>query len=343
MNRKNEHIKYAFSQDFIENDFDKVRFVHQAISPISLTEVNLNTSFCNINFSYPFFINAMTGGTEKAQEINDKLSKLAKEFNFPIASGSLSIALKDPKVSNSFTTLRKNYPDGIIMANLGADKTSLDALIAIDILKANIMQIHLNQVQELIMPEGERDFKNWQENIADIVQNIDIPVIVKEVGFGMSRKTFEILTSLNVKTVDVSGKGGTNFARIENQRRQTPMTYLNDWGLSTVESLLESSNFKDLEILASGGIRQPLDVAKALALGAKAVGMSSYFLKLVMNHSLSEAIEKVEEFILELKTIMTLLGTKTIAELTNTEIILDESLLSFMRQRKIDKKILQKR
>lgn len=343
VNRKNDHIKYALSQDFIENDFDKVRFVHQAISPISLTEVNLNTSFCNINFPYPFFINAMTGGTEKAQEINDKLAKLAREFNLPIASGSLSIALKDPRVSNSFTILRQNHPDGIIMANLGADKTFSDALIAKDLLKADIMQIHLNQVQELIMPEGERDFKNWQENIADIVKNVNLPVIVKEVGFGMSRKTFEILKSLNVKTIDVSGKGGTNFAKIENLRRQTPMTYLNDWGLSTVESLLEASNFKDLEILASGGIRHPLDVAKALALGAKAVGMSSYFLKLVMNHSLSEAIEKVEQFILELKTIMALLGTKTIEKLKNTEIILEDSLLSFMKQRKIDEKILLNR
>lgn len=343
MSRKDEHIKYALSQEFGTNDFDKVRFVHQALATTSFDEISLKTSICGLDIPYPFYINAMTGGTDTAYEINDKLSMLASLFNIPIASGSLSIALKDPEVRKSFTILRRNHPGGIIMANLGADKTLIQAQRAKELLTADIMQIHLNVVQELIMPEGERDFRNCEKNIQSIVKEIGIPVIVKEVGFGMSKKTIHSLKSLGVKTIDVSGRGGTNFAKIENLRRDVQLDYLNDWGLSTVESLIEASSVEDIEILASGGVRNALDIVKSLALGAKVVGLSLFFLKLVSTHTLEDSIKEVEKLITEIKTIMTILGTKTIDELKYTEIIVEDSLLSYINQRQINESILLKR
>lgn len=220
------------------------------------------------------------------------------------------------------------------MANIGADKTLKDAIEAIEILNANILQIHLNVVQEMIMPEGDRNFKYLEENIKEIVQNVKVPVIVKEVGFGMSLNTLEKLKSLGVKTIDISGSGGTNFAIIENARREEAFVSLNNFGISTVESLLETKNISGIDILASGGIRNPLDVIKALILGAKAVGMSKYFLNIVTNYSMEEAIKSIEKFIIELKSIMTILGKRKINELRDVEIVLSSDLESYIRQRK---------
>lgn len=337
MNRKDDHIKLTLVQQPQNNDFDKIRFIHNGVNLTSLSEVDLSTMICNKILKYPIFINAMTGGSKLAKEINNKLSLIANHFNIPIASGSLSIALKDSIYEDSFTIIRDNNKDGIVISNIGADKTVKDALRAIRMLNADILQIHINKAQELIMPEGERDFKNWQNNIKSIIEEVDIPVIVKEVGFGMSRKTIDTLKGLGVKTVDISGKGGTNFAKIENARREKSIPYLNDWGLSTVESLLEASGINDIEILASGGIRNALDIVKSLALGANAVGLSSYFLKLVTNKNIDEAIKEVEGLFSEIKIIMTMLGCNKINDLRDVELIFDESLYSFIQQRKIEK------
>lgn len=335
MNRKDDHIKYALKQEAINNDFDKIRFAHNALPNVSFHEVSLKTSFSGVNLRYPIYINAMTGGSDQAYLVNDKLSKLANYFNIPIASGSVSAAIKDQSMIDSFKVIRQNHPNGIVIANIGADKTYEYALKAIEILNANILQIHLNVVQEMIMPEGDRDFRNLENNIQEVIEKVIIPVIIKEVGFGMSFNTIQKLKKFNVKTIDVSGKGGTNFAIIENARREEKFTSLNSFGLSTVESLLESTKVEDMEILASGGIRNPMDVVKALALGAKAVGMSKYFLDLVNNNNQVEAINKFEKFLLEVKTIMTVLGAKRIEDLKNVELIFEESILSFMKQRKI--------
>lgn len=341
--RKNDHIKYALEQAQSTNDFERIRFIHSSLPNILLDDVNLSTSFCGFDFNYPIYINAMTGGTEESYIINDKLSQLANYFNLPMASGSLSIAIKNPQTKQSFEVIRNNLPNGIVIANIGADKTIVEANKAIEILDADILQIHLNVVQEMIMPEGDRNFVNLKENIINIKNNVNIPVIVKEVGFGMDRKTLEKLKKLGIKTIDISGKGGTNFALIENKRRKIPFDTLNDFGLTTVESLLEANIVSNLEILASGGIMTPMDVVKALALGSKAVGMAGYFLRLVTENSLSDAIKKFEHFILEVKTIMTILNAKKIDELKTKELIFDQYLLNFIKQRKIHMDILNKR
>jgi isopentenyl-diphosphate Delta-isomerase len=333
MNRKDDHIQFALQQTPQTNDFDRIRFVHHAIGTLNHNDIDLSVHLFNHLFPYPLYINAMTGGSEQAKTINHRLALLAREFSLPMATGSLSAALKDPSQAASFTTIMDAYPDGFRIANVGADKDYSQAQQAIDLIDAQALQIHLNLTQELIMPEGDRNFKNWKQHLQSIQENTHIPLIIKEVGFGMSFETMVELKAMGFQIIDVSGKGGTNFAQIENQRRPEKLAYLNEWGLSTVESLLETQRLTDIQVLASGGIRHPLDVIKALALGAKMVGLSSYFLHLVTHHSHDVAVDKLRNFLEELKTLMVLLHASTIQDLRNTQIIYDQQLIHFIHQR----------
>ncbi len=325
-NKKNDHVKLAlkFYEEENKSDFDNIKFIHQVFPEISIENVNINTSIAGFNMEQPFYINAITGGSNETKVINEKIAYIAKETNLLMASGSLSIALKDSLVEDSFRIIREVNPNGIIFANLGAEKTLEDAKRAVDILEADGLQIHINAAQELIMPEGDRDFSNWLKNIETIVENIGIPVIVKEVGFGMSKKAIKQLVDIGVKTIDISGTGGTNFARIENYRRaEDKFNFLEDFGNSTVVSLLEAQEFIDsYEILASGGIRNSMDMVKALALGSKAVGLAAPILYMVENLGVEKAIEEIQNWKTQIKSIMTLLGKKSIEELKYTDIII---------------------
>jgi isopentenyl-diphosphate delta-isomerase len=319
MNRKDDHIEFALAQTAIGNDFDKVRLTHHAFPETDLHEIDLTTSFFNRTFPLPFYVNAMTGGSEQAGILNQRFARLAKHFQIPMATGSVSAAIKNPQLTKTFTVIREVYPEGFIIANLGAGQTVDNAKKTISLLQANALQIHVNAVQEIVMPEGDKDFKGWLASIQTIQKAIDIPLIVKEVGFGMSAISLQQLTDIGVRYVDVAGKGGTNFSIIENQRRTNPLSSFNDWGQSTVESLIAAKSFKNLNIIASGGIRQPLDVIKSLVLGAKMVGLSGYFLHLISNHTDEEAIEQIQNFVEELKLIMLLLGKKNIQSLPTAE------------------------
>lgn len=324
--KKNDHIRLAleFYEDENISDFDNIKFIHHVFPEIALEDVDISTSVAGFSMEQPFYINAMTGGSNETKAINEKLAYVAKETNLLMASGSLSVALKDPSVINSFRIIRQVNPSGIIFANLGAEKNLEDAKRAIDILEADGLQIHVNVAQELVMPEGDRDFSNWLKNIEIMVNNIHVPVIVKEVGFGMSKKAIEQLTSIGVKTIDISGTGGTNFARIENYRRvEDKYNFLESFGNSTVVSLLEAQDFVDsYEILASGGIRNSMDIVKALALGSKAVGLAAPILYMVENLGVEKSIEKIDNLKKQVKSIMTLLGKKSVDELKYTDIII---------------------
>ena len=325
-NKKDDHVLLAekFREEPRISDFDNLRFVHHSFPEMSIDEAKIITSFATFTMEQPFFINAMTGGSEKTKSINEKLAIVAHETNLAIASGSLSAAIKDPSVLDSFQIIRQVNKDGLVFANLGAENTVENAKKAIDILKANALQIHCNVTQELIMPEGDRNFSNWLRNIDQIVKQVEVPVIVKEVGFGMSRQTIKQLKNIGVKTIDVSGSGGTNFAKIENYRRDnSKYNYLENFGQSTVVSLLEAQPFiNDTEIIASGGIRHPLDIVKALSLGARAVGISGLFLNMVLNEGVENTIIEVNNWKNQIAIIMTLLGKKTLADLSNTDLLI---------------------
>ena len=336
MNRKDDHVLLALRQHLRStNDFDRVHFIHHNFSELALADVSLATSFDGIDLSVPFFINAMTGGSAMTAEINEKLAYVAQKTNIAIASGSMSAAFKDAATLPSFTIINEVNPNGIKFANLQASATIAQAQQAIDWLAADALQLHVNVAQEIIMAEGDRDFKGWLTQIKAILNAIDVPVIVKEVGFGFSKEAIGKLVDLGVKTIDVSGKGGTNFAQIENLRNDQLMDYMNNWGQSTVCSLLEAQDY-EINIIASGGVRNMLDVAKALALGAKAVGISGMILYLVETVGVDATIKKIESFKEQLKRIMILLNASTVADLQKCACVFDQSIVNYANQRQLD-------
>lgn len=316
-NRKDEHIEFAFKQETRKNRFDDVYLESTDLPKMSINDIDLSTTFLGYNIPYPFYINAMTGGSLKATEINEFLSKIASHFNLPMVLGSQSIAIKDESWEHSFKTARKHHK-GLLISNVNPNFTLEQAKKAVNMVDANGLSIHINLVQELSMTEGDRDFRLWDDHIKDIVSNIHVPVYVKQVGQGMSLQTVKKLKSLGVKAIDVSGKGGTSFIEIESNRSKSDYSYLESFGIETVDALLSLKDESDLDIYASGGIRNPLDVIKAIILGAKAVGLSKWFL-LLTELTMEESIHRVEQFITDMKKIMLILGKQNIEALKEVQ------------------------
>lgn len=337
--RKNEHVEIAMAQqDATISNFDEIRFVHHSIPNIDVDDVDLTSDLTDFTLNQPLYINAMTGGSEWTKQINEKLAVIARETGIAMAVGSTHAALRNSKMASSFSIVRETNPEGIIFSNVGADVPVDKAIESVKLLDAQALQVHVNAPQELVMPEGNRTFSTWMENLAQIVARVDVPVIVKEVGFGMSKETIKSLNEIGIKYVDVSGRGGTNFVDIENERRTyKDMDYLGLWGQTTVESLLESTAYQqDMDILASGGVRTPLDAVKCLALGASAVGMSRPFLNHVENYGITETLNYTEQFTEHMKKIMTMLDAKSIKDLQHAQMIFSPKLQSWIEQRGLD-------
>ncbi|MDK7303533.1 MULTISPECIES: type 2 isopentenyl-diphosphate Delta-isomerase [Aerococcus] len=337
-NRKDDHIKLAdwqYAQS--TTNFDAIRFVHHSLPHIDADQVQLNTQLFGQEFPFPFFINAMTGGSEWTKAINEKFATVARETGLIMATGSVSQAIKDPDTADSFQIVRQTNPQGFIIANVGMNHGLAGAKRALEITDANALAIHLNTPQELAMPEGDRDFQAVKDNIQAIVEGLDCPVMVKEVGFGMSQETIAELIGLGVKTVDVSGQGGTNFIAIENERRtHKDMDYMTNWGQSTAISLIEAQAFKNqVDIIASGGVKTPLHLVLSLALGAKAVGMSGQFLHLVLNHGIQETIDWVEEFKDQVRMLMVLTNSQKLSDLEKTDLVISGPVRDWCLARQI--------
>lgn len=344
-NRKNEHV--SLSENFYtggDSSFKDIQFVHHSFPGIKVSDIDLSTTLGEMSFSLPFFINAMTGGSEWTGKLNQKLAIVARETGLAIATGSISAGLKYPEFEDSYKIARKENPDGLVFANLGAGHGAENAKRAIDLIEADALQIHVNAPQEVVMPEGDRDFSNWIENLEDILAHIDVPLIVKEVGFGMSQETVKLLQDIGVKYIDISGKGGTNFAQIENfRRREHKLDGMEPWGQSTAVSLLEAMEVKeDSHIISSGGIRNAQDILKSLALGASLVGISSEFMHMIIK-DVDAAIEQVAQWKLELERSMTLLSAKKVEDLWKTDVIIRGETAEWANLRGIDLKQYAKR
>ena len=340
MRRKDDHLSLAERQQREggrPNDFDEVEFVHHALAGIGADDVQLGADLGDFAWNAPLYINGMTGGTERTERINRALAVAAAETGLPIASGSMSIALQHPETAAGFRVLRRENPDGFVMANLGADKSPDDARRAVDLIDADALQLHLNAVQETVMPEGDRGFSHWPAAIEQIVAASAVPVIVKEVGFGLSGRTQQQLEDLGVRIADVSGVGGTDFVDIENARRERQdFTFMRGFGQSAVASLLDAPADSRLSLLASGGVRSPLDVVKALALGARAAGVAGTFLRHASEGGSEALIPVVERWLQQLRQLLVLLGRKNPAELRNTDVLLRGSVREFCELRGID-------
>ncbi|MCO7125175.1 type 2 isopentenyl-diphosphate Delta-isomerase [Sporolactobacillus shoreicorticis] len=334
--RKDQHVR-LFQETYQQhtNDFDSVKFIHDSLPEMSLKQVDHTTELPIGSWPVPFFINGMTGGSEKTKRINECLSQAAAATGIAVASGSQKAALRDSELLDTFQVLRRVNANGFIFANVGAELAVEQAKRAIDMLEANALQVHLNAPQEIVMPEGDRDFSSWLKNLERIVRSVDVPVVVKEVGFGMSRATFQKLIAAGVAAIDVAGNGGVNFITIENRRRERArFDYLQDWGQSTVISLLEAQPYIGQgTFFASGGVRHPLDVLKALALGARAVGISGTFLHTALEEGTDGLIAQIEEWKEQLSQIMLLLGCPNLQALRGKDLILNGAPLEWARLR----------
>ncbi|WP_416826752.1 type 2 isopentenyl-diphosphate Delta-isomerase [Ectobacillus polymachus] len=337
--RKIDHVQYALSTGQSgAQGFHDITFVHQSLPNMSLADVSLQTKIGELSLSSPIFINAMTGGGGEATErINGALAQAAYEKNIAMAVGSQMAALKDPSEERSFKIVREMNPTGIVFANLGSEATTEQAKRALAMLEGDAIQIHLNTIQELTMPEGDRDFTNALRRIERIVKEIEVPVIVKEVGFGMSKETVKQLTEIGVAIIDVGGFGGTNFATIENERRKRMLSYFNEWGIPTAVSLIEALSVKgEATFIASGGMQTALETIKALALGASAVAFAGHFLKAYMEHGMDGLIQEIDMIHDDLRYMMTALGCKTIKELQSTPLVISGHTFHWLTQRGID-------
>ncbi|KRL00068.1 type 2 isopentenyl-diphosphate Delta-isomerase [Liquorilactobacillus capillatus] len=333
--RKDEHVFIAekLYQADSHNGLEQVKLFPHNLPEIAWDEVDITTTLAGKKIPAPFFINAMSGGSPATAKLNEKLAVAAAATSIPMATGSESIALKLPETAASFSIVREKNPVGIVLGNLGAGHTFQDAQKAIALLKADILELHLNAAQEIVMPEGDRSFK-WRASIAEIAAKSTIPILVKEVGFGITPQTLQQLHEIGIKYVDLSGRGGTNFAKIENQRRRgKDFPLLDDFGLSTAETLIASQPFQtQFSFTASGGIKNALEIVKCLVLGADNVGLSGLFLHTVLKQGSTGLIELISQLKYQVQALMVLLGCHNIAELRKTFFTLSPELDSFQKQ-----------
>ncbi|MFF7292445.1 type 2 isopentenyl-diphosphate Delta-isomerase [Microbacterium sp. NPDC008134] len=345
--RKDDHVRLAAAQQegprIGSNGFDDVAFVHHALAGIDAERVDIAGDLLGARWGVPLYVNAMTGGSASTGRINRDLAIAAREAGVPLASGSMSVALEHPDLASTFRVLRQEHPAGFLFANLGVERTPDDARRAVDLIEANALQVHVNSVQETVMPEGRRAFSSWQHSLESLVTAVDVPVVVKEVGFGLSSRTLAFLADLGVAAADVSGRGGTDFVRVENARRGGEgYSYLAGWGQSAVECLIDAPASAPT-LLASGGVRTPLDAVRALALGARAVGVSGPFLKTVLDGGPEALASRLEEWTTHLTALSALLGAATPPDLVRTDLVVTGETADFCRARGIDLAALSRR
>ncbi|NBI29127.1 type 2 isopentenyl-diphosphate Delta-isomerase [Chengkuizengella marina] len=345
--RKLDHLNLALQSNKSERylSFDELHFIHRSLPEMDVQECNVNVNLGGLNLTSPLIINAMTGGAFSTEQINHDLAVIAKETGMALAVGSQKAALRNHKLIRTYEVVRKVNPKGIIFANVSADSTVEDALEAIEMVQADMLQLHLNIPQELVMPEGDRHFKGMIEKIHHIKEKVPVSVIVKEVGFGMCKETYETLKGIGIHIIDVGGKGGTNFAWIENQRREgKDFDFINEWGQSTVVSLIESAKYQtEIDFISSGGIRNPLDMVKSFALGAKAIGLASPVLSLLKEQGVEKAIHRIQNWHEQIKLIMTMLGKPRVEKLVNASLVVTGTTKEWCECRNIEYKSYAKR
>lgn len=344
--RKDDHVRLASAQRSetpIRTDFDDLEFVHHALGGTSPERVDLAVTVGDWTWPTPFYVNGMTGGTETTARINRDLAIAAAETGMPMACGSMSVALDDAVAAKGFTVIREENPNGFVMGNLGAGRSTEDARRAVELLGADALQIHINPVQETAMPEGTRDFSEWAHGLELIVEASPVPVVVKEVGFGLSRRTLELLDAIGVRVADVSGAGGTDFLRIENARSTgSDFSMLSGFGQSALACLLDAPSPSPV-LLASGGVRHPYDVVKALACGARAVGVAGTFLQAVIDGGAQGLVEVVNTWQAQTRALFALLGAERADDLARTDLLTRGRLGEFCRLRGIDVQALSQR
>ncbi len=296
--RKHEHIEAVRTlPELGGSGLEDVTLLPWTASEVDLAEVSLATEVLGHPVRSPVVLNAMTGGTEEARRINGRLARLARRHGLALAVGSESAALRDGRRAGSYTVARTENPDGVLMANVGMGTLPDAAQRAIDLIGADILQVHWNTAQELFMREGDRTFRGMLDALAEICRRLSVPVVAKEVGQGMAAGAARRFAECGVQGIDVGGRGGTNFMAVEAWRAGVDLDpEWRTWGLPTAYSLAEvlAVAAGDLAVFASGGIRTGHDVAKCLALGACATGVAGPLMRLAADPEAGEGEDDVD-------------------------------------------------
>lgn len=339
--RKLDHLKYAMllPDGPSDNSFNDMELIHNCLPEFNYDDISLKSNLLDLELQNPIIINAITGGAEDVTAINKKLAQVARDTNCAIAVGSQYAGIENDLVRSSYEIVRKTNPQGIIIANLGAYANVDDAQNAIEMIDANALQIHLNVGQEIIMTEGDRHFANYFSNIISIIKEIDIPVIIKEVGCGIAKEQAEKLISAGAKILDIGGKGGTNFIAIEASRNENEISSdLINWGIPTLISALEVKSVltSDIELIISGGIRKSIDIVKALTIGASAVGIAKPFVEKINNDGVGKTINWVEGLLEDIKKYMLLTGADNLQKLKNKPFVVSGNSAKWLELRGVD-------
>jgi isopentenyl-diphosphate delta-isomerase len=327
--RKADHINLALQaehQASKSGGFERIRFEHNCLPELHTEEIDCSTVFLNQQCSAPLIIGAMTGGCDRGESINRHLAEAAEQCKIPMALGSQRAALQNGLAQD----MRRWAPNAILLGNLGGTQLQQHgvelAQRAVDSVQANAMIIHLNPLQELVQPNGDRDWRGILKAIEQCCVTLSVPVIVKEVGAGIGPASAQRLIDVGVSWIEIAGRGGTSWASIENARieqtreQQIAAPFL-DWGMDTATLIPRvRSQSSQLGLIASGGLRDGLDIARAVRLGANMSAIAQPFLQPALE-STEAVIEKIEILREQLRWTMFLTGSKNLTQLQNAPLL----------------------
>jgi isopentenyl-diphosphate delta-isomerase len=347
--RKAEHIKICLDQKAqaktATTGFENVHFVHRALPEVNKQRIDLSCSFLGHRFKAPIIVGAMTGGTEEAKGINANIGQAVERLGLGMGLGSQRVAIQNPKVAETFRVARKKAPTAFLIANIGGVQLvdgygKAQIKQAIDMISADALAIHLNSLQEAVQPEGQVNFEGVLDKIAELARELDVPVIVKETGSGIASEEAEKLEAAGVKAIDVGGLGGTSFAAVEYYRAKPEKNNIQrflgevfwDWGIPTAASLAEITQSVKIPVIASGGIRDGTDIAKALALGASLGSLAQPVLESAVE-SADATEDLLSVFIEELKNVMFLVGVDKVENLMRAPIVVGRETAEWLKLR----------
>ena len=336
--RKREGIEIPLNKDVqaktTSTYLEYVKLIHNALPELDYDEIDISTTFLKRKFSAPLIIDSMTGGAPEAARINGRLGELAEKYGFAMGLGSQRAGLESKQLAETYSIARKNAPSAFLIANIGGAQLAKGLTIEnikkiIDMIQADALVIHLNPLQELIQPEGEPKYKGVLSKISEISGDLDVPVIVKEVGAGISKEVAVKLEVAGVSAINVAGAGGTSWAGVEKIRAEASnndlKTHLGeifwDWGIPTAASLVEVKKTVKVPIIASGGLRNGMEMAKCIVLGASMCAMAYPFL-LKAAESKEQLFSFADTVIAELKSTMFLIGAMNLSVLKSSRYIL---------------------
>jgi isopentenyl-diphosphate delta-isomerase len=330
--RKADHIRICLEEDVqfrqTTNGLERYHFDHCCLPEIDCSEIDISTTFFGKPMDAPLLISSMTGGTPEAKTINTRLAKVAQHYRLAMGVGSQRVAVENPTCSDTFA-VRKYAPDILLFANLGAIQLNYnygldECLRVVDLLEADAMILHLNPLQECIQPNGDTNFRGVLDKIESLCSKLPVPVIVKEVGNGISAKMAHRLIGAGVAAIDVAGAGGTSWALVESERadnvlqRRLGRTFA-DWGVPTADCITGIRQMApDVPLIASGGLRHGVDVAKAIALGADIAGLAMPFLQAATS-SEATLYDLAKVLIAEISTVLFCTGNATLEQLKHSD------------------------